>query len=73
MSADTRGPIRFSHFSTGLQVLLILILVGSCAGGSSQATQEAVDTGDVSSEVQSLRQDVQQLERQVRALRAAER
>lgn len=68
-----RGPIRFSHFSTGLQVLLILILVGSCAGGSSQATQDTVDDSGVSTEVQLLRKDIQKLERQVRALRATKR
>lgn len=68
-----RGPIRFGHFSTGLQVFLILILLGSCAGGSSQATQTTVDNSNVSTEVQLLREDVQNLERQVRALRSAKR
>ncbi len=88
MSADIRGPIRFGHFSTGLQVVLILILVGSCAGGSSDTVNndadvnnDAVVSSDVQSlrqdiqnlDVQSLRQDIQNLEQQVRALRAADR
>ena len=72
------APIRFGHFSTGLQVLLILILVGSCAGGSSSQdtptqTTTTVDNGEVITGVQSLREDVQNLERQVRALRSAKR
>lgn len=73
MSSENRTPIRFGHFSTGLQVLLILILVGSCAGGSSQAQDEYDNGGSDSSEIQALRQDVQGLERQVRALRRAEK
>lgn len=61
----------FSQLSVGLQILLIVILVGSCSGGSNNAVINDSGAGsDVGSDVSMLSEDVQRLEREVRRLRA---
>lgn len=61
----------FSQLSVGLQLVLILILVGSCSGGSNNAViNDRGSSADVSSDVSMLGEDVRRLEREVRRLRA---
>jgi outer membrane murein-binding lipoprotein Lpp len=63
MNDGPRGPIRVSHLSVGFQLLLVLILIGSCSGGSERVTNTS------STDTAALRQQVQRLETEVRALR----
>lgn len=53
------------NLSGGLQAILILTLIGSCAGPANTASRESNVSGDVS----SLRQDVSRLEREIEGLR----
>jgi hypothetical protein len=62
----------FKQLSGGLQVILILILIGSCSG----ASDNAVTDNDVDDEVSALqrstgglRHEVRELRREVRRLR----
>lgn len=56
----------FAQLSTGLQILLILILVGSCAGASDNSV---TDQGASNSDVQQLSEQITGLEEEVRRLR----
>jgi hypothetical protein len=62
-SGDQR--FSFKQLSVGLQIILTLILVGSCSGGSSNS----VVRDEVGSDIDALREDVRRLETQVRRLR----
>jgi outer membrane murein-binding lipoprotein Lpp len=66
---DSPAPHRFTfgQLSGGLQLILIFILIGSCAGGSNNSV---TDQGASQSEVQQLSDEIVKLEREVRRLRA---
>ena len=63
---------KFGQLSAGLQIIVILILIGSCSGGSQQVTTD-VDTTNLEQQISKLRVEtrrvedsVQQLQREVR-------
>jgi hypothetical protein len=58
--------LRFGHLSVGLQIILILILVGSCSGGSDNSV---VNPGVSDDEIQQLRQEISSLDKEIRRLR----
>jgi hypothetical protein len=65
---DPPAPRRltFGQLSVGLQIILILILVGSCSGASNNSvTNPGINDG----EIQQLRQDISGLDKEVRQLR----
>ena len=59
--------LSFSQLSIGLRCILILTLVGSCAGGSNN---RVTDSGVSDSQIQELSGEITNLEREVRRLRA---
>jgi hypothetical protein len=72
-SSDSNNRFRFGQLSGGLQIILILILIGSCSGASDNAvTENGVDdevnalrrtTGGLHHEIRELRREVRRLER----------
>ena len=56
------------NLSFGLQLILIMTLIGSCAGGG-QTTYTRTESGGNSSDLFSLRNDVTRLQREVHKLR----
>lgn len=65
---------RFSFWqlSFGLQLILILTLIGSC-GSAGSSTQTNSNVGNVSGDISSLRRDVNRLSNEVHHLRRAVR
>jgi len=77
MSSPPRTRFTFGQLSVGLQIILILVLVGSCSGASNNSvTNPSVDDEEVvvlqeqvdelSTEVKSLRGEVRLLRRDLR-------
>jgi hypothetical protein len=62
--ADRR--LSFSQLSVGLQIIVVIILIGSCSGASNN---DIVQDSATSSEVQALSDEVRMLEREIRRLR----
>jgi hypothetical protein len=76
MEASSSGKRRFTfgQLSGGLQVILILILIGSCSGASDNAVTDnglQDDVHDISRSTGGLNREVRQLRREVRRLRLA--
>ena len=71
-ASPSEHRFRFNQLSGGLQVILILILIGSCSGASENAVTDN-DVGDEVSELQrstgGLRHEVREMRREVRRLR----
>ncbi|MEA2142402.1 MAG: hypothetical protein QOI64_832 [Solirubrobacteraceae bacterium] len=66
MESPSHDRLTFGQLSVGLQIILIIILVGSCAGGSNNS----VTNEDVSGEVQVIGEQITSLEDEVRRLRS---
>lgn len=66
MDSPSSQRLTFGQLSVGLQIILILILVGSCSGASNNSVTNPGITDD---EVQQLRQDIRSLNTEVRQLR----
>jgi hypothetical protein len=65
---------KFGQLSGGLQVILILILICSCSGGSDNAVTDnglEDDVHDIRRSTGGLNREVRQLRREVRRLRVA--
>jgi hypothetical protein len=58
----------FGQLSAGLQIILILILIGSCSGGSEPVRDETFSTSNLEQQISKLRVEVRRLDRSVQEL-----
>ena len=66
MDPPPQRRLTFGQLSVGLQIVLILILIGSCSGASNNSV---TNPGVADDDVQQLRQEIRSLDNEVRQLR----